>query len=104
MYKLDKSILFLKYDLICIMSHTKRLRDLKKKYQEQGGNYNMCKAIDEMIQESRNEGKLEGKLEGENCITRLYSILYNAGREEDIKRTFTDRSFRDRLLVEYGCK
>lgn len=62
---------FLANDLICIMSHTKRLRDLKKKYQEQG----------------------------ENCITRLYSILYNAGREEDIKRTFTDRSFRDRLLV-----
>lgn len=92
------------YDLICIMSHTKRLRDLKIKYQEPGGNYNMCKAIDEMVQESRNEGKLEGKLEGENCITRLYSILYNAGREEDIKRTFTDRSFRDRLLVEYGCK
>ena len=48
MYKLDKSILFLKYDLICIMSHIKRLRDLKKKYQEQGGNYNMCKAIDEI--------------------------------------------------------
>ena len=86
---------FLANDLICIMSHTKRLRDLKKKYQEQGENYNMCKAIDEMVQESRNEGKLEG----ENCITRLYSILYNAGREEDIKRTFTDRSFRDRLLV-----
>ena len=62
---------FLANDLICIMSHTKRLRDLKKKYQEQG----------------------------ENCITRLYFILYNAGREEDIKRTFTDRSFRDRLLV-----
>ena len=44
------------------MINQKNLQKLKKSNQEKGG-VNMCKAIEDMIEDGRIEGKLEGKFD-----------------------------------------
>ena len=41
------------YDFIGVMSHTGELKQLKTQIRVQGGGYDMCKAIDEMIRKCR---------------------------------------------------
>ncbi|MCI6005968.1 MAG: transposase [Blautia sp.] len=48
------------YDMIEIMSDSGKLQTLKQKYQTHGGEINMCKAIDDMIEDGRKEGHKEG--------------------------------------------
>ncbi len=51
------------YRFITAMSSTKELEALKPFIRTEGGKYNMCKAIEDMVQEGRQEGKQEGKQE-----------------------------------------
>ena len=52
------------YDLMITMSHSKELKVVKLKYQNAEGEVNMCKAIQEMIEDGREEGRCEGRREG----------------------------------------
>ena len=79
------------YDLICVMSDMDKLRDLKKK-PLQKGEYDMCKGLEEMIDDR------------EQQVNKLYEYLYNANRIDDMKKAFTDREYRRQLMKEYGLK
>ncbi len=50
------------YDMISVMSHSEQLQEIKRQ-EDKGGKYNMCQAIDEMIEDGRMEGRIEGKAE-----------------------------------------
>ena len=51
------------YNTICVMINQKNLQKLKKPNQEKGG-VNMCKAIEDMIEDGRIEGKLDERING----------------------------------------
>ena len=80
------------YDMISVMSQSKALGDRKKDYESEGG-YNMCQAIEEMIE--------DGRKEGVNIICGLFRYLQGENRMEDVMLAIKDRAYCDRLLEEY---
>ena len=56
------------YDLISIMSTSSQLQNIKKECQTEEGGVDMCRAIQEMIDEGREEGRKEGREEAEKFI------------------------------------
>ena len=67
----------------------------KEKYEE-GGTYNMCTAVRELIEDSKSEGRKEG----EASFSSLTLKLISAGRIADLERAAKDGSFRKRLYRE----
>lgn len=92
------------YDMISVLSGTKELQKLKKEYGE-GGQVNMCKAIDDMVrdgkQEGRQEGRREGRQEGEQRVNRLVCILAEQNRMQDILRAARDSAYQEKLFLEF---
>ena len=94
------------------MSNIWQLRELQKeqKSQEKGWKVNMCKAFDEMLEDSRNDGlrigiekgRKEGKMEGEERINKLNFLLITENRLEDLKRAVQDKEFQNMLLKTYA--
>lgn len=48
------------YDLICVMSKSSQLKPFKRGYEKEKGGADMCKAIDDMIEDGRIEGERQG--------------------------------------------
>ena len=46
--------------------HIRNLQLIKLKIQTEGGGFDMCKAIKEMLRDSRQEGRKEGRQEGQD--------------------------------------
>lgn len=93
------------YDMISVMSQSKALNMRKNEYESEGGGYNMCQAIQEMIEDGRiegwNAGKKEGREEGVSILCGLFRYLQGENRMEDVMRAIRDREYCDRLLEEY---
>nr|WP_295263075.1 Rpn family recombination-promoting nuclease/putative transposase [uncultured Blautia sp.] len=83
------------YDLICVMSDMKKLQELKSKLRQEGG-CNMCKALEEIIEDETRQR--------ETLVNILYEHLYNDERMGDMKRAFTDKDYRRQLMKEYGLQ
>ena len=83
------------YDLICAISDIGKLRELKME-SLQKGEYDMCKGIEEMLE--------EGIQQRETLVNALYENLYSAQRFDDMKRAFTDEEYRRQLMTEYGLQ
>ena len=49
----------------------------------------------------QDEAFAEGRQEGATLINQLYESLLNAGRLDDMKRSFADDDFRNQLLQEF---
>ena len=70
----------------------------------------MCKAIKEMLrdsrmegrQEGRQEGEQEGRLKGQDEMATLSEKLILADRISELLKASTDREFRNKLLLEFG--
>ena len=62
----------------------------------------MCKAIDDMLEDSRNDGLREGREEGEERISRLFYCLISDNRLDDMKRATQDKEFQNALLDAYA--
>ena len=94
------------------MSNIWQLRELQKeqKSQEKGWIVNMCKAFDDMLEDSRNDGlrigiekgRKEGKMEGEERINKLNLLLITENRLDDLKRAVQDKEFQNMLLKTYA--
>ena len=94
------------------MSNIWQLRELQKeqKSQEKGWKVNMCKAFDEMLEDSRNDGlrigiekgRKEGKMEGEERINKLNFFLISENRLDDLKRAVQDKEFQNMFLKTYA--
>ncbi len=73
----------------------------------------MCKAIDDLIQDSmaegmakgiaegRAEGKAEGKAEGEARMAQLIQILIDAGQLSVLSQALKDIQLRNQLFQQY---
>ena len=46
--------------------HIRNLQLIKLKIQTEGGGFDMCKAIKEMLRDSRHDGRKEGRQEGQD--------------------------------------
>ena len=70
----------------------------------------MCKAIDDMLEDSRNdglrigreEGREKGIIEGEERISKLFFCLISDNRLDELKRAAQDKEFQNMLLKTYA--
>lgn len=84
------------YNLISIMSSCDRLKLIKKDVKREGV-YDMCEAIEAMVEEGRKEGCKEGcEL---TCI--LFKKLMQDDRMSDVKKAMEDYPYLQKLLEEY---
>ena len=60
------------YDTIGVMINQRNLSEYKANYKEEGG-YDMCRAIDEMIEDGRAEGRAEGLESAFRVLSELVS-------------------------------
>ena len=83
---------------LSVMAGIWNLQLIKQKIQTEGGRFDMCKAIKEMLRDSRQEGRQEGQDEMATLIEKL--ILSN--RISELLKVTTDKEYRNKLLIEYG--
>ena len=86
--------------------HIRNLQLIKLKIQTEGGGFDMCKAIKEMLrdsrQEGRKEGRQEGRQEGQDEMATLIEKLILSNRISELLKATTDKEYRNKLLIEYG--
>ena len=83
---------------LSVMAGIRNLQLIKQKIQTEGGGFDMCKAIKEMLRDSRQEGRQEGQDEMATLIEKL--IL--SDRLSELLKVTTDKEYRNKLLIEYG--
>lgn len=102
----QKELSELSEDIFMVMaslSKSNQLKVLAIEREHQGkGKINMCKAIDDMLEDSRNDGLREGREEGEERISRLFYCLISDNRLDDMKRATQDKEFQNALLDAYA--
>lgn len=66
----------------------------------------MCREMEDLrnegMEEGKKEGRKEGRKEGLDIFAALVRKLNELGRTEDIARAASDRSYRDKLIVEFA--
>lgn len=55
---------------------------------------------EQAYQSGRDDGIAVGRKEGESRLTKLLQILIDTGRNEDINRIITDKTYREKLYLE----
>ena len=98
------------YDLLSVMAGIRNLKFIKQEVKAEGGGFDMCKAIKEMLrdsrlegeQEGRAQGRQEGRLKGKDEMATLSEKLILADRISELLKASTDREFRNKLLLEFG--
>lgn len=66
------------------------------------GEIDMCKAVKDMLDESKTKGLAEGRAEGFNQLSKLIELLSDEERYADIKKIAKDAAYRDMLMKEYN--
>ena len=103
---------------LSVMAGIWNLQLIKQKIQTEGGRFDMCKAIKEMLrdsrqegrkkgrqegrQEGRKEGRQEGRQEGQDEMAILIEKLMLSNRISELLKVTTDKEYRNKLLIEYG--
>ena len=90
------------YDLLTVMAGIRNLKLIKQEVKTTGGGFDMCRAIKEMLRDSRQEGRQEGIEKGQNNMQQLNKILIAAGRLEDLLHASTDNGYCMKLMTELG--
>ena len=98
------------YDLLAAMSGIRTMKLIKKDVENAEGGFDMCKAFDDMMRDSRREGKLEGEQhglrmgveKGQEQMGKLNQKLISAGRINDLLLASGDRKYREKLMGEFG--
>lgn len=98
------------YNLLTVMAGSREMKQIKRNVQNTGGRIDMCKAIRDMINDGRMEGerngftkgRMEGNTEGEERMAQLYQKLILAGRNEELLQASTDKTYRNKLMLEFG--
>ena len=85
-------------DAFDVVSHYANAAELLavKDYYGKEGKVNMCKAIRDLMEDSRAEGREEGA----DRINQLIILLSEQGRMDDIVRAAKDRKYQERLFRE----
>lgn len=79
--------------------------------EEKEGEYDMCQAMRELLEDAKNDGVSEGISQGisqgitkglsRNLVNRLMQRLLEDNRLEDLKKSVSDTVFQEQLLREY---
>ena len=86
------------YDLLTVMSGIRAMKLIKRDVENVGGGFDMCKAFDDMMRDSRKEGYMKC----ENLMERLNQALIASKRIDDLVHASTDREYRQKLMMELG--
>ena len=93
------------FELVVMYTNSTELVQ-EKKFRRKDGKVDMCTAIKELMEDSRQEGiekgMKEGIKEGETLFAELISRLFADNRMEDAKLAAEDEQARKRLYREYG--
>ncbi len=100
------------YDVISVMIDHRRLEDYKERNRVEGGRVNMCQALNEMMEESRQDGlrigekrgEKIGEKKGEKKLAALIGNLMRDSRTEDVEKAVRSEAFRRKLYREYGMR
>ena len=86
------------FDLLTVMSGIRAMKLIKRDVESVGGGFDMCKAFDDMVRDS----KREGKREAEEQMSKLIHILISAGRITDLQQASNNKKYRKKLMAELG--
>ncbi|MBQ5797808.1 MAG: Rpn family recombination-promoting nuclease/putative transposase [Firmicutes bacterium] len=89
----ETEVLSLTNPILHEVSHDDYMRDLEEAHEKYL--HDLATAL---------EAADEARIEGENRISQLHEKLFNENRMDDLKRSFSDKDFRNQLLIEYGLK
>ena len=78
------------------------IKNFKQEVKTTGGGFDMCRAIKEMLRDSRQEGRQEGIEKRQNNMQQLNKILIAAGRLEDLLHASIDNGYCMKLMTELG--
>lgn len=93
-------------DAFDVVSHYTNAAELveTKEYYGKDGRIDMCKAIKDLMEDSRAEGREEGKEEGmqqeAERFSQLIILLSEQNRMEDLVRAAKDKKYQERLFRE----
>ena len=94
------------FDLLTVMSGIRAMKLIKREVENVGGGFDMCKAFDDMMRDSKREGRREGKREGkreaEEQMSKLIQKLISAGRITDLQQASNNKKYRKKLMAELG--
>ena len=94
------------FDLLTVMSGIRAMKLIKRDVENVGGGFDMCKAFDDMMRDSKREGRREGKREGkreaEEQMSKLIQKLISAGRITDLQQASNNKKYRKKLMAELG--
>ena len=108
------------YDMMVAMSHSEELEQMKNRFRKKG-KVDMCKALKEWMEESKQEGVTlglergleqglergleqgleRGHIEGEARFAALTEKLLKDNRTEELLKAAGDKVYRDKLYKEY---
>lgn len=95
------------YDVVALYTNSTELVQVKN-YQRKDGKIDMCRAITELMEDSRAEGIETGRREGietgADFFAALTQRLIMDARMDDLMRATTDKEFRNALYGEYGME
>ena len=104
------------YDVISVMINRRRMEIYKEGNRVEGGRVNMCKALNEMTEDSRRDGlqagrrdgirigEKRGERNGEQKFAALAGKLMADSRTKDLEKALNNEAFRRKLYREYGMK
>ena len=86
------------FDLLTVMSGIRAMKLINRDVENVGGGFDMCKAFDDMMRDS----KREGKREAEEQMSKLIQKLISAGRITDLQQASNNKKYRKKLMAELG--
>lgn len=90
------------FDLLTVMSGIRAMKLIKRDVETVGGEFNMCKAFDDMMRDSKQEGIREGERKTEERMNELIQTLVSAGRINDLLQASNNKKYRKKLMAELG--
>lgn len=67
-----------------------------------GGRIGMCKALENLMEESKQQGIEKGLSEGERKMAKLTKVLLDEEKYDELKRAAADEEYRRELFEEYS--
>ena len=62
----------------------------------------VCRAIDELIEDGKKEGEMKGQMKGEERVSKLNLLLMAEKRYDDLERASKDKEYRRQLFDTFG--
>lgn len=90
------------YDMLCVVSNIEELIQLKDKMRTESGGYDMCRGMQEWLEERYEEGVSVGINQGEGKFPQLVQKLAVENGLDKILHAAEDKEYRLQLYKKYG--